>query len=158
LLAQAADRSGATLELEEAHAQLVRKEVELDQALQDKESAVRELDHSAEATRLELKAVAQQRDELRSSQASLQAQLAVLSSTETDHSSQLNTFQKRIEDTEREKRDLVVVVDRLRSDGAQAQGMAPLVSWHFLIVRNRGNSNTAGQFEEGPNRNLRISV
>jgi len=122
LLAQANDLSGVSAELEELRSQLMRKDVELDQALQDKESAVAELEQSVEATRNELKSVVVQRDELRASQGALQSQLATMSSSQTSRSSELDVLRVRIEETEREKRDLVGVVDRLRSDGTQAEG------------------------------------
>lgn len=123
ILAQAADLAGVTSELEEARAQIVRKDVELDQAFQDKESAVSELEKAVETTRNELKLSAQQREELSASQATLQSQISILSSSQSTRSSELDTFQRRIEETEREKRDLIAVVDRLKSDGVQAEGM-----------------------------------
>ncbi|KAF8582854.1 hypothetical protein K439DRAFT_123735 [Ramaria rubella] len=121
LLAQAADLASATSDLEDARAQIVRKDVELDQALQDKESAVAELEQSVEAVRNELQTAAQQRDELNVSQSTLQYQLSTLSSSQSTRSSELDSLQRRVDETEREKRDLVVVVDRLRSDGVQAE-------------------------------------
>ena len=122
LVAQAADLASATSELEESRAQIVRKDVELDQALQDKEGAVSELEKSIESARNELKLAVQQRDELSVSQATLQSQVSTLSSSQSTRSSEFDTLQRRIDETEREKRDLVVVVDRLRSDGVQAEG------------------------------------
>lgn len=123
VLAQATDLSSSTKELEDARARIVRKDVELDQALQDKENAVSELEQSVEAAHNELKVAAQQREELSASQATLQSQLSTLSNTQSTRSSELDTLQRRVEDTEREKRDLVVVVDRLRTDCAQAEGV-----------------------------------
>lgn len=123
ILAQAADLAGASSELEEARAQIVRKDVELDQALQDRESAVSELEKSVEAARIELRLAVQQRDELAASQSTLQTEISTLSSSQSSRSSELETLQRRIDETEREKRNLVVVVDRLRSDGVQAEGM-----------------------------------
>jgi hypothetical protein len=128
IVAQAADLAGATSELEEARAQIVRKDVELDQALQDKESAVSELEKSVEVARNEFKRAVQQRDELNASHATLQSQISTLSTSQSTRSSELDTLQRRVDETEREKRDLVVVVDRLRSDGVQAEGRMPLLS------------------------------
>ena len=133
ILAQAADLAGATSELEEARAQIVRKDVELDQALQDKEAAVSELEKSVETTRNELILAAQQRDEFNASQATLQSQISTLNSSQSTRSSELDTLRGRIEETEREKRDLVIVVDRLKSDGVQAEGM---VAYHLKDSTN----------------------
>jgi nucleoprotein TPR len=132
IIAQAADLAGATSELEEARAQIVRKDVELDQALQDKESSVSELEQSIETARNELKLAVRQRDELNASHATLQSQISTISSSQSTRTSELETLHRRIEDTEREKRDLVVVVDRLKSDGVQAEGATTslAVGWH----------------------------
>lgn len=51
-------------ERDEERAEVERMEVEMDQALQDKESLAKELEGSSEALQAELKQVKQQRDEL----------------------------------------------------------------------------------------------
>lgn len=57
------------------------------------------------------------------SRASLQAQITTLSTTTTSSSAEVDALKHRIEDTEREKRELVTVVSRLKEDGAQREGM-----------------------------------
>ncbi|GJJ13307.1 hypothetical protein Clacol_007559 [Clathrus columnatus] len=121
ILAQASDLANATSDLEEARAQLLRKDIELDQAVQDKETAVSELEQSTEVARNELATVIQQRDEVVASQAALQSQMATLNVAQFSRSSDLDILQRRVDDSEREKRDLIAVVDRLRTDGTQAE-------------------------------------
>lgn len=122
LLAQASDLANATSDLEEARAQLLRKDIELDQAAQDRETFAAELEQSLESTRQELKTVIQQRDEISVSHAALQSQVASLTSAQSSRSSSLDVLQRRVEDAEREKRDLIAVVDHLRTDSTQAEG------------------------------------
>lgn len=148
LLAQAGDISSITSELEEARSQLTRKDVELDQAVQDRESAVAELEQSVDSARMELKTVTVHRDELQASHNALQSQLASLSSSQTSRSSELDVLRTRVEEVEREKRELVGVVDRLRSDGTQAEGMSDVLwglffTYKFKTIRRR-NPNTSG--------------
>ncbi|KAJ7812897.1 hypothetical protein B0H13DRAFT_501094 [Mycena leptocephala] len=96
-------------------------EVELDQALQDKEALSKELEGSAENLQTELKQVKQQRDELLSSQAALQAQISTLSTSQSSSSTEVDNLKRRVEDTEREKRDLVGVISRLKQDSSQRE-------------------------------------
>lgn len=131
LLAQASDLANTTSDLEEARAQLLRKDIELDQAAQDKETAVSELERSLESARNELKTVVQQRDEIVVSQATLQTQVASMSVAQSSRSSELDLLQRRVDDAEREKRDLIAVVDRLRTDSTQAEGAFHVTSFFF---------------------------
>ena len=64
LLAQALEGRSITQELDEARAEVERKDVELDQALQDRESLTRELETSLEGVHEELNQVKQERDKL----------------------------------------------------------------------------------------------
>ena len=57
-----------------------------------------------------------------SSRAALQAQINTLSSSQSSSSTEVDTLRHRVEDTEREKRDLVGVVSRLKEDSAQREG------------------------------------
>jgi nucleoprotein TPR len=89
----------------------------------------------------ELKQVKQQRDELCmsfllggaltfiggfpitvSSQAALQAQISTLSTSQSSSSTEVDNLKRRVEDTEREKRDLVGVISRLKQDSSQREG------------------------------------
>ena len=56
---------------------------------------------------------------LATERAKLQAQLNAVSSTQTSSSAEVQTLKQRIEETEREKRDLMGVVSRLQDDAAQ---------------------------------------
>ncbi len=51
--------------------------------------------------------------------AKLQAQLDALSNTQTSSSAEAQVLKQRVEETEREKRDLIGVVSRLKEDAAQ---------------------------------------
>lgn len=64
LLIQSSEGRTIFLELEEARAEIEKKEVELDQALQDRESLSRELEASLENVQEDLKKVKKERDEL----------------------------------------------------------------------------------------------
>lgn len=64
VLAQVAATDVAQREVEEVHAQMERKDIELDQALQDKESAVAETESALESMREELTTVKQENSEL----------------------------------------------------------------------------------------------
>jgi nucleoprotein TPR len=62
LVSQAVDLDAAVRELEESRAENERKEVELDQALQDRESSVSSLEGQAKALQEELEKVKQERN------------------------------------------------------------------------------------------------
>lgn len=62
---QLADLEAASNDIEEARAQALRKEVELDSAVQDREATVRELETSLESVTAELSAAKHERDALR---------------------------------------------------------------------------------------------
>lgn len=64
VLTQATDYDATKREVEELQAEVERRDVELDQALQDKETATKELESSLETTQNELRQVRQEKDEL----------------------------------------------------------------------------------------------
>lgn len=70
VLAQASDSDLLHRELEETKAELQRKDVELDQALQDRESAVRELETVSDSLQNELNQARQEKEEIRMSSVS----------------------------------------------------------------------------------------
>ncbi|KAF5382472.1 hypothetical protein D9615_003024 [Tricholomella constricta] len=121
LLAQALEGRSIAQELDEARADVEKKDVELDQALQDRESLSRDLESSLESVQNELSQVKRERDQLAVSQTALQAQIQALSNSQSSSSSELDTLKRRVEDTEREKRDLVGVISRLKQEGAQQE-------------------------------------
>ena len=57
------------------------------------------------------------------SKIALEAQLASVSTSQTSTSTEVESLKHRIEDVEREKRDLVGVVSRLKEDAAQREGV-----------------------------------
>ncbi|KAG6891509.1 hypothetical protein C0992_005042 [Termitomyces sp. T32_za158] len=118
LIAQALEGRSIALELDEARAEIDKKEVELDQALQDKETASRDFEEALEGVQNELKEVRQERDQL-GSITTLQTQIQDLLSSQNASSSEVEVLKRRVEDTEREKRDLVAVITRLKQDGIQ---------------------------------------
>lgn len=65
VVAQAAEGDHLQRALEETKAELQRKDVELDQALQDRESATRELETLSENVQSELRQVKQEKDHIR---------------------------------------------------------------------------------------------
>ena len=54
--------------------------------------------------------------------AGLQTKLANLSKSQSSTSSEVETLKRQADDTEREKRDLVGVICRLKEEGAQREG------------------------------------
>jgi nucleoprotein TPR len=62
LLAQASEVDATQRDLDDARAEVEKKEVELDQAIQDRECLTRETEDAFEKTQLELKQVQQARD------------------------------------------------------------------------------------------------
>ncbi|KAG8714068.1 hypothetical protein FRC11_010010 [Ceratobasidium sp. 423] len=97
---------------EEARAEIVRKDVELEQAIQDHESRLNELESRLDESRQETEYERQKNSELTSANAALNARLESMSATSTDNT----TLSRRVEEVEREKRELLLVVDRLRED------------------------------------------
>ncbi|KII91087.1 hypothetical protein PLICRDRAFT_28915 [Plicaturopsis crispa FD-325 SS-3] len=121
LLAQVAEADAAQRDLDQTRAEVDKKDVELDQALQDRESLAKELETSLESVQGELNQVKQERDQLAASRAELQVQITSLSSSQSTSSTEADSLKHRMEDTEREKRDLVVVVSRLKEDSTQRE-------------------------------------
>jgi nucleoprotein TPR len=167
-LVDLASKLDATVrERDDDRADAERMEVELDQALQDKEALSKELEGSAENLQTELKQVKQQRDELCmsfllggaltfiggfpitvSSQAALQAQISTLSTSQSSSSTEVDNLKRRVEDTEREKRDLVGVISRLKQDSSQREGKCEKRGRLFsILTSHRGNSNSSRQPE-----------
>ncbi|KAG6853933.1 hypothetical protein C0991_012425 [Blastosporella zonata] len=122
ILFQASEGRSIALELDEARAEVDKKEVELDQALQDRETASKDLEGSLENVQNELSQIKEERAQLVASQTSLQMQLQNISNSQSASSSEVDTLKRRVEDTEREKRDLVGVISRLKQDSAQREG------------------------------------
>lgn len=60
--------------------------------------------------------------------ASLQHELSSLSSNQSASSTEVNALRHKVEDVEREKRDLLVVIDHLKEDSAQRDGQCTVVS------------------------------
>ncbi|OBZ68761.1 Nucleoprotein TPR [Grifola frondosa] len=119
IIAQASETDATQRDLEEARAEIERKDVELDQSLQDRETATAELETTLEKVQKELTQVKQEKEELATERAALQTQLSALSSTQSVSSTEVDTLKHRVEDTEREKRDLIGVVSRLKEDTTQ---------------------------------------
>ncbi|CAE6443155.1 unnamed protein product [Rhizoctonia solani] len=102
---------------EEARAEVVRKEVELEQAIQDHESRLNELESRLDESRQETEIERRKNSDLISANADLNARLESMSTTSTDN----NALSRRVEEVEREKRDLLLVVDRLREDSVATE-------------------------------------
>jgi len=67
----------------------------------------------------------------------LQTQLTTLSSSQSSTSSEVETLRRRVDDTEREKRDLVGVISRLKDEGTQRDGQNNNHSvsiWYISLV------------------------
>ncbi|KAL6308319.1 hypothetical protein BKA93DRAFT_560042 [Sparassis latifolia] len=121
IVTQLSENQSVQRELEETRAEFERKEIELDQALQDRESTTAELEATLEGVQKELAQVKQEKEELATSKVTLQTQISAISTTQTASSTEVETLKHRVEDVEREKRDLVGVVSRLEDGSAQRE-------------------------------------
>ena len=140
LLSQLTSLDSAQRERDEARADTERKDIELDQALQDKESLSNDLEASVESVHKELHQVKQERDQLGSyntfisiiliylftfvveDKTILQNQITAISATQHSSTSESTSLKERVEDTEREKRELVGVISRLKDESSQREG------------------------------------
>lgn len=139
---QAQEAENTQREVESLKADIERRDIELDQAVQDKETAVSDLESTLEKVREDLKQAKQEKDEIgtfvdnvgspishfvtAAARDALQTQLSSLSTSESASHTEVETLKHKIEDTEREKRDLIGVVSRLKEDGAQRDGKRSL--------------------------------
>jgi len=141
LLAHVTQLDATTNEVEELRAEAEKKEVELDQGYQDRENDKKEMENFADNLQKQLRAVKSERDEfgmypgglhvypfsvnavrLAAAKIALQTQLSSASSSHNASTVELDNLKTRIEDVEREKRDLVSIVSRLKEDCAQRDG------------------------------------
>jgi nucleoprotein TPR len=138
LLAQVTETNATQRDLEEARAEVERREVELDQAYQDAENKTKSLETSLENVQSQLTVTRQEKDQLgryystvnafkfmfpvAASKNSLEAQISNLSTSQSSSSTELDQLKHRVEDAERKKRDLMGVVSRLKEDATQRDG------------------------------------
>ncbi|KAI0338862.1 hypothetical protein BDW22DRAFT_1362157 [Trametopsis cervina] len=146
IVAQASETDANQKELEEIRAEVQRKEVELDQALQDRETASNELESVSEGLQNELRQVKQEKEEIVASRNELQAQLVSITTSRSATSTEAELLKQRVDDTEREKRDLIGVISRLKEDATQREEEI-----HTL----RGNLKQARQDYQGLESQLR---
>ncbi|KAG8214434.1 hypothetical protein J3R82DRAFT_9457 [Butyriboletus roseoflavus] len=119
LLAQVADQDGTRRDFEELRAEVERKEIELDQAFQDGETKTKDLEDALETLQKEVAAIKEERDQLVTSNRDLETRISSFTSSRSSSASDLDHLRNRIEETEREKRDLMGVVSRLKEDATQ---------------------------------------
>ncbi|KAG1766147.1 hypothetical protein EDD22DRAFT_978513 [Suillus occidentalis] len=119
LLAQVAETNATQRDLEEARAEVERREVELDQAYQDAENKTKSLETSLENVQSQLTVTRQEKEQLAALKSGLEAQISNLSTSQSSSSTELDQLKHRVEDAEREKRDLMGVVNRLKEDATQ---------------------------------------
>ena len=154
VVTQSLNLETALHDLEESRAENERKDVELDQALQDRESSVSSLEAQVKGLQEELTKAKQDRDTLgkfggivlhshlmylsfsASSKSNLESQISTLNSSHSVSSTELDSFKHRVEDTEREKRDLLGVVSRLKEDSAQRDGAFSPLSFYVSVPMN----------------------
>ena len=119
-----------------------RKEIELDQALLDKENLSMELDTNVKAVQDQLDVVKAEKEEIgkpalhrvcqtilhvascpAASRAELQAQLDSMGSSQSSTSHEVAALKRKVDEVEREKRELFGVVSRLQVDVAQEESL-----------------------------------
>lgn len=87
---------------------------------------------------------------LASSKSNLESQISTLSSSQSISSTEIDSFRHRVDDIEREKRDLLGVVSRLKEDSAQRDGV--FFSFCHCVYRIsiiRGNTNPSCESQAG---------
>ncbi|KAI6139407.1 hypothetical protein BKA82DRAFT_25515 [Pisolithus tinctorius] len=119
LLAQVAETDATHRDVEELRAEVERKDIELDQAVQDGESKSKDLESSLESAQTQLNALKTERDELVESNNALEAKITSIANSRDTSSTELDHLRHRIEECEKEKRDLIGVVSRLKEDASQ---------------------------------------
>lgn len=134
-LSQATDLDATQRTVDELRAQAEKTDVELDQALQDRESISRDLGSQLDDTQTEVKELKEERDQLVSSQAELKAEITRLSTTQSTSSTELDDVRRRLEDSEREKRDVMAVVSRLKQDETQREEEIQTLRKHLKDAR-----------------------
>ncbi|KAI6009008.1 hypothetical protein BKA83DRAFT_648805 [Pisolithus microcarpus] len=155
LLAQVAETHATHRDIEELRAEVERKDIELDQAVQDGETKSKDLETSLEAAQSKLSALKSERDELVESNNTLQAKIASLATSRNTSSTELDHLRHRIDECEKEKRDLIGVVSRLKEDASQRDGNA---NYLISFIRScpfssyRGNPNSSHQPSTGKAR------
>ncbi|KAL1742749.1 hypothetical protein HDZ31DRAFT_42546 [Schizophyllum fasciatum] len=121
VLAQGADIDSAQRDLDAANAEVEKKGIELEQVYQDKDNVARDAEAAVEAANAELAAAKKERDELAAANSKLKAELDTISSSQSSSSSEVTELKRRVEDVEREKRDLVTVITRLKQENGQRE-------------------------------------
>lgn len=122
VLAQGADIDNANRELDAATAEAEKKGIELEQVYQDKDNVARDAEAAVEAANAELAAAKRERDELAAANTKLKAELNAVTSSQSSSSTEVTELKRRVEDVEREKRDLVTVITRLKQENGQREG------------------------------------
>lgn len=147
LLAQVADQDDTRRDLEELRAEVERKDVELDQAIQDGETKTKDLEVALESVQNDVVALRQERDQLGAcprtlhaaihnplspvaSNKDLETRISTFTTSQSSSVSDMGSLRNRVEETEREKRDLIGVVSRLKEDATHRDG-TPLVFINF---------------------------
>ncbi|KAG9124547.1 hypothetical protein FRC07_011170 [Ceratobasidium sp. 392] len=136
---------------EETRADIVRKDVELEQAIQDHESRVSEIEARLDEGRQELEDERRKNTELAAANAALATRLETMNAATSDNTA----LSRRVEEVEREKRDLLVALDRLREDSSTTdtelgtlrsrlkETRAELVTAQTEVAESKSNETTA---------------
>ena len=83
---------------------------------------------------------------------SLQAELTAISNSRSATSTEAELLKQRVDDTEREKRDLVAVISRLKEDASQREGLhkeTPFLSTAHSDRAHRRDPYSAGKSQAG---------
>ncbi|KAF9077487.1 hypothetical protein BDP27DRAFT_1397327 [Rhodocollybia butyracea] len=121
LLEQSGALDATQREVDELRAEAEKKDVELDQALQDREQSSKDTEQQLERIQDEMTQVKRERDQLLASQSELQTRITTLSTSQNSSSNEVTELKHRLEDVEREKRDLISVISRLKQDGSERE-------------------------------------
>lgn len=111
-------------ELEQSNEVLARKDAEIEQTLQDAESAQADAETRSNALSAELEALRTQNAQLSQVTAALETQISKVASSQQLHTQESYTFKTQLEDREREKRSLTEMLDKTLASETRLQSQS----------------------------------
>lgn len=148
LLSHSSELEQVKIDYEEAKAENLKKEVELDQAIQDREVLQRESDEAVAEKAREIERLKAERNTLgtcfrfrwmnlnitpllASTKMNLENEKLLLSQSQSSAGSEVERLKYELSQVESEKRDILAVVTRLQSDDKQLEGICRLRATPF---------------------------
>lgn len=111
-------------ELEQSNEVLARKDAEIEQTLQDAESAQADAETRSSALSAELEALRTQNAQLSQVTAALETQISKVASSQQLYTQESHTFKTQLEEREREKRSLTEMLDKTLASETRLQSQS----------------------------------